>query len=71
MYILINKETYTTKVYKDKTEIAQELNISTKTLSRHLNNTNTYNNNTHIVTIPSYIQTKSNRGGKRNNNSRF
>lgn len=68
MYILINKQNYNTKVYKDKTELCNTLKISTKTLNRHLEDKKVFQNDQYVVSIPSYIQEKSNRGGKR---SRF
>jgi hypothetical protein len=65
MYIVLSKTSTQTAIIKDQTELAGYLNKGIYTIRRKLKDVNRWETNEFIVIKPSYIQIKSNSGGKR------
>jgi hypothetical protein len=64
MLIYIDKETYQTRVFKEKSSCAEFLGVDRSTLYRRMKN-GVYVGENYILSKPDFIQGKSLRGGKR------
>lgn len=66
MYIVINKKTKESAIFKDKTHLCEYIGLSTKTILRN-EHEKYYERGNFIVYFPQNIQIKSARGGNRGN----